>query len=116
MYRKDDQILAISEFDGFHKGHHRLVASCVTAARRINRPAGGVVLDRAKPSAGAHPPQPSTNTYAPSNNPVLRQAVESAQFTSIRYSERLDEIGATPSIGSAMNSRAAPASASRLSA
>jgi putative transposase len=29
----------------------------------------------------------------------LRGPVESAQFTSIRYSERLAEIGAVPSIG-----------------
>jgi len=31
---------------------------------------------------------------------VLRRPVESAQYTSIRYTERLDEAGATPSIGS----------------
>src|SRR5690625_3136386 len=30
---------------------------------------------------------------------VLRRLVESTQFTSIRYEERLAEIGATPSIG-----------------
>jgi transposase-like protein len=32
-------------------------------------------------------------------NPVLRRPVEFGQFTSIRYGERLAEIGATPSIG-----------------
>ncbi len=31
---------------------------------------------------------------------MLLRPVESAQFTSIRYSERLDELGAVPSIGS----------------
>jgi putative transposase len=31
---------------------------------------------------------------------VLRRPVELAQFTSIRYGERLAEIGALPSIGS----------------
>ena len=39
-------------------------------------------------------------TYAPFNKPVLLRPVESGQFTSIRYGERLDEIGARPSIGS----------------
>ena len=40
---------------------------------------------------------PTSNTHF---NQVLRPPVESAQFTSIRYGERLDEIGARPSIGS----------------
>jgi transposase InsO family protein len=31
---------------------------------------------------------------------VLRQPVESAQYTSIRYTDRLAEVGAAPSIGS----------------
>jgi putative transposase len=31
---------------------------------------------------------------------VLRRPVESAQYTSIRYTERLEEIGAAPSVGS----------------
>jgi hypothetical protein len=31
---------------------------------------------------------------------VLRRPVESAQYTSIRYSERLADAGAQPSIGS----------------
>ena len=39
-------------------------------------------------------------TYDPFNKPVLLRPVESGQFTSIRYGERLDEIGARPSIGS----------------
>ena len=39
-------------------------------------------------------------TYAPFNKPVLLRPVESGQYTSIRYGERLDEIGARPSIGS----------------
>jgi len=37
-------------------------------------------------------------TYDPFNKPVLLRPVESGQFTSIRYGERLDEIGARPSI------------------
>jgi putative transposase len=39
------------------------------------------------------------NNYARFNNPVLHRPVELAQFTSIRYGERLAEIGAVPSIG-----------------
>jgi len=35
---------------------------------------------------------------------VLRRPVEFAQFTSVRYGERLAEIGAIPSIGSVGNS------------
>jgi putative transposase len=31
---------------------------------------------------------------------VLRRRVESAQYTSIRYTDRLDELGAAPSVGS----------------
>ena len=31
---------------------------------------------------------------------MLRRPIDPAQFTSIRYGERLDEIGAVPSIGS----------------
>ncbi|MGA3149448.1 MAG: hypothetical protein ABSF33_18550, partial [Acidimicrobiales bacterium] len=41
----------------------------------------------------------STNVYACSNSPVLHRPVEPAQFISVRFTERLDEIGATPSIG-----------------
>ena len=33
-------------------------------------------------------------------NPVLRRPVESAQYVSIRYSERLAEAGVEPSVGS----------------
>jgi len=35
---------------------------------------------------------------------VLRRPLESAQYTSVRYTERLEEIGATPSIGSVADS------------
>jgi putative transposase len=35
---------------------------------------------------------------------VLRPPIESSQFTSIRYGERLAEIGAAPSIGTAGDS------------
>ena len=41
----------------------------------------------------------SNSTHGP-NKQVLLPPVEPSQFTSIRYGERLDEIGARPSIGS----------------
>ena len=50
-------------------------------------------------SIGRHLPKPSTSTYCCSNKPVLHRLVEPGQFTSIRYGERLAEIGAVPSIG-----------------
>jgi putative transposase len=40
------------------------------------------------------------STYNPFNNPVLRRPVESAQYLSIRYSERLVEANIEPSVGS----------------
>src|SRR5271168_934301 len=55
--------------------------------------------DPARPSAGRHPPKPSTNTYYYPNKPVLRPPIESAQYTSIRFSERLAEAGIQPSVG-----------------
>lgn len=39
------------------------------------------------------------SSYYRSNSPVLHRLVEPGQFTSIRYGERLAEIGATPSVG-----------------
>ena len=54
----------------------------------------------ARPSAGRHPPKPSTSTYSPSNKPVLRRPVESGQYLSIRYTERLAAEGAVTSVGS----------------
>jgi putative transposase len=34
------------------------------------------------------------------NKPVLRRPVEPGQYTSLRYTDRLDELGAAPSVGS----------------
>ena len=39
------------------------------------------------------------STYAWCNKPVLHRSIELSQFTSIRFGERLAEIGAVPSIG-----------------
>jgi transposase InsO family protein len=39
------------------------------------------------------------NTYAPSRQPVLLRSIEPGQYTSIAYTDRLNEVGAAPSIG-----------------
>jgi putative transposase len=41
-----------------------------------------------------------TNSYTQPNKTVLQRPLEPEQYTSIRYGERLAEIGAVPSIGS----------------
>jgi hypothetical protein len=64
--------------------------------------------DPARSSAGRPPPKPSTNNFGPSDRQVLQRLVEPGQYTSIRYTERLAEIGATPSIGSVADSTVAP--------
>ena len=51
-------------------------------------------------SAGRHPPRPSRSTYAHSNSPVLQRPLELAQYLAIRYTERLEELGITASVGS----------------
>ncbi len=38
--------------------------------------------------------------YSQVNKLVLRRPVERGQYTSIRYTDRLDELGAAPSVGS----------------
>ncbi len=40
------------------------------------------------------------NTYSVCNQPVLLRSIEPGQYTSIRYSNRLDDAGAVASIGS----------------
>ncbi len=37
--------------------------------------------------------------YSCSRKPVLRRSIEPSQYTSILYTERLDDVGAAPSIG-----------------
>ncbi|AMK26557.1 integrase, catalytic region (plasmid) [Sphingobium sp. TKS] len=50
--------------------------------------------------AGKHPRRRLTNASLRSKSSVLRRPVESAQYVSIRYSERLAEAGIEPSVGS----------------
>src|SRR4029450_1606316 len=49
--------------------------------------------------AGRPPPKPSTSSYCCSNKAVLPRPLEPKQYTSLRYTTRLAEIGAAPSIG-----------------
>ncbi len=58
----------------------------------------------ARPSAGRHPLRPSTTFYSLPDTTALRRLLEPKQFTSVRFTERLDEIGARPSIGTVADS------------
>ncbi len=40
------------------------------------------------------------NTYSYSNKPVLRPPIESAQYTSVAFTQRLIDEGVDPSVGS----------------
>jgi transposase InsO family protein len=55
-------------------------------------------------STGRPPPKRSTSTYSCFNKPVLRPPIESGQYLSIRYAERLAEAGITASVGTTGNS------------
>lgn len=50
--------------------------------------------------AGALPPKSSERSYTHSNSPVLRRSVELAQYTSLAFTEELQDAGITGSIGS----------------
>jgi len=53
----------------------------------------------ARPSTGSHQPKPSTITYAHPNKAVLRRTLETGQYLSIRYTDRLAEAGIEASVG-----------------
>ena len=53
-----------------------------------------------KHSIGEHQQRHLMTIYSCSNQAVLRRPLEPEQYTSIRYTERLAEAGAKPSIGS----------------
>ena len=53
-----------------------------------------------KLSAGRHPLKPSTSTYSWPNKPVLHPPVESGQYLSLAFTEKLALDGIAPSIGS----------------
>ena len=50
--------------------------------------------------AGKHLPKPWTITYALSNTATLRRPLESAQYTSIAFGKRCEQLGVRPSMGS----------------
>ena len=56
--------------------------------------------DHARRLAGKHPLKHLTNAWHRSTKTVLRRLVESAQYVSIKYTERLAEAGIEPSVGS----------------
>src|SRR3954451_15772481 len=55
---------------------------------------------RARHSNGGRRQRPLTNFYDQPTKAVLRRPLESAQYVSIRYTERLLEAGIEPSVGS----------------
>ena len=71
-----------------------------TAPDDLAAVAAASTAGRARPSAGGHPPRPSTISYSRSNKAVLRRPLEPGQYLSIRYTERLAEAGIGPSVGS----------------
>ena len=58
----------------------------------------------AKPWVGKPLPKHSTSIYSLYRKEVLRRFLESGQYLSIRYSERLADEGINPSVGSAGDS------------
>lgn len=57
-----------------------------------------------KTLVGGPRPRHSTSSYSCSNKPVLQRPVESRQYLSIRYTERLSDVGASASVGSVADS------------
>ena len=55
--------------------------------------------DRGRLSGGELHPKPSTNCYSYTSEDVLRRPLETGQYLSIRYTERLAEAGIEPSVG-----------------
>ena len=83
--------------------------SVSTSRRALTCPAGAPTTSRqsrrlstpdlVRPLAGRRLPRPSMITYYRSNRPVLRPPVESAQYTSFRFTTHLVEAGIDASIG-----------------
>ena len=51
-----------------------------------------------RPSNGRHRPRHSTSNYAQPHKPLVRRSIESGQYTSIRFSERLAQAGIAGSV------------------
>ena len=56
--------------------------------------------DRGRRSVGEPHPKPSTNCYSHNSEDVLRRPLETGQYLSIRYTNRLADAGIDPSVGS----------------
>ncbi len=81
----------------FPKGHGPLTLVC--RGPRSSRPRAQQPAPQ-RASTGRPRPRCSQSSYARFNNPVLQRPVELAQYLSISYTERLDELGITASVGS----------------
>jgi hypothetical protein len=68
-----------------------------TTSRRSLTPS---TLDHARPSDGSPRPKRSTTTYTHFSKPVLQRPIESSQYTSVRFGEKLSLSGIRPSVGS----------------
>ena len=67
----------------------------------LSKPTSPSTPDPAKPSAGEHPPKPSTSFYTPLNKTVLRRPIEPMHPpTQYLSTERLAENGVVSSVGS----------------
>jgi hypothetical protein len=86
------------------------------ALRRSKQSPRPSTPDHGRHSAGEHLPRHLTNTYDQSNKPVLRRPVESGQYTSIKFSERLAEVGVAASVGSVGDCRTTTPSQRRSTA
>jgi putative transposase len=73
-------------------------------ARSMSRRIGGRPGDRIAGRPVRVTIHPGCRPMNTSDYEVLRQPVESTQFTSVRFTERLEEIGARPSIGTVADS------------
>ena len=70
----------------------------VLATLLVSRPHS--TADRGRLSVGELHPKPSTNCYSPTSEDVLRRPLETGQYLSIRYTERLTVAGLESSVGS----------------
>ena len=70
----------------------------VLATLLLSRPHS--TADRGRRSVGGPPPKSSTNYYSHTKEDVLRRPLESGQYLSMRYTDRLAAAGIAPSVGS----------------
>src|SRR4051794_27991025 len=75
--------------------------TCLAGAWRTSSPSRPrSTADRARSSTGRLPPRFSTSSYGRSTKPVLQRPVETRQYTSWAFGQRLREAGLLGSMGS----------------